>query len=630
MDILSAALKVVEGIAKHAAHAVANVEECKSLASLAEQTKPFLHALEQHPLDDPSLLEALDLVLDAVNEADKAIERCCTSTYLAAMVCASKNSEMLKQASQKLEHALNQLPLASLPITTEMHERILELTEHLRRAKFDSVAVSTNQTRKLREELEKAFHENRKGTEEMKSIIVDMIKEHSSTVEARLQDLDVFKRYIEEARREKDTQHEFELQQIIDVVSESIDEKERAASLQLSNEIRGHLCCPISKEVMKDPVVLKDSGVTYDRASVVEWMRRGHREDPTTKIEIRYGELIPNRAVKSMVRSMLGIEGPAGRQMANKDEQLLKPGLYEGHGQLKGANGIVEFFHLVICLNPKRSVQGYMFCAIKNRDREDGHIIVNGEWDVSSRRLSFTNGSYQYKGNLHAVASIHAAFQLVGERMWRTALYGDFMYPQIMPPPFQYHFLLRPGPLEAEGIIFAANGKEYRNKMVLWLQENSDLSGWLSIEESPNSSRVGNVLEGQWSIDGEVFLFLSFPLSANEPLDVLTAHTNFLAKYKLDGNFRVGNRVGDHGCTIYQGMWRFVAQGEDPTDNVTHPAMGSDFESRGEFRYDWFRMPSRGPPIPFKKYLDTHRPVAEYGNASYVICSFYPICMCHT
>ena len=142
MDIvIGSALNVVEGIANRAALAVTNAEECKLLASLAGQTKPFLQTLEQLRVNDPSLHAALDLILDALNEADRVIEDCCKSAGFIGMVFASRNSEKLKHVAQKLQHALQLVPLASLPILGEMHAGILDRKDNRSQAKFDSMAA---------------------------------------------------------------------------------------------------------------------------------------------------------------------------------------------------------------------------------------------------------------------------------------------------------------------------------------------------------------------------------------------------------------------------------------------------------------------------------------------------------
>ena len=333
MDIvIGLAINAVEGIVERAALAVTNAEECKLLGSLAGQTKPFLQTLKQLHVDDPSLLAALDLMLDALNEADSVIQDCCKSTGLTGMLFASRNSEKLKHIAQKLQHALQQMPLASLPIMGEIHECVHTLKDNLRRAKFDSVAAS-QQTRVWRDEMEKAFNRSLEGTEEMKTVLIDMMNEHSRTVEAKLEDLAVLKDYMREARRDKDRLLEYELKHIIDAINESLKQKEETPLLGWSVSLLDQLCCPISKEVMKDPVVLKDSGVTYERANIEEWLRRGHKKDPVTKDEVTSGELITNRLAKSLVSFANEIGRPEKRQIETEKRHLRRAELHEGRGQ---------------------------------------------------------------------------------------------------------------------------------------------------------------------------------------------------------------------------------------------------------------------------------------------------------
>ena len=40
--------------------------------------------------------------------------------------------------------------------------------------------------------------------------------------------------------------------------------------------------CPISREIMRDPVVLVETGQVYDRHSIMEWFRMGHSTCPLT------------------------------------------------------------------------------------------------------------------------------------------------------------------------------------------------------------------------------------------------------------------------------------------------------------------------------------------------------------
>ena len=121
--------------------------------------------------------------------------------------------------------------------------------------------------------MEKAFNKNLEGTEEMKTVLVDMMKEHSRTVEAELHGLIVLKDYMREARRNKDWLLEYELKHIINAINESLKQTEHATAPDLSADLLDQFCCPISKEVVKNPVMLRDSGIAYMRSRNMEWLK---------------------------------------------------------------------------------------------------------------------------------------------------------------------------------------------------------------------------------------------------------------------------------------------------------------------------------------------------------------------
>ncbi|XP_078437032.1 plant U-box 8 [Wolffia australiana] len=64
--------------------------------------------------------------------------------------------------------------------------------------------------------------------------------------------------------------------------------------------------CPISLEVMADPVILS-SGHTFDRASIQQWLDSGNRTCPVTKIVLpEKPSLIPNHALRSLIDRVRG------------------------------------------------------------------------------------------------------------------------------------------------------------------------------------------------------------------------------------------------------------------------------------------------------------------------------------
>ncbi|KAI4385864.1 hypothetical protein MLD38_003853 [Melastoma candidum] len=74
-----------------------------------------------------------------------------------------------------------------------------------------------------------------------------------------------------------------------------------------------HFRCPISLDLMKDPVTLS-SGITYDRESIEAWMDAGNRTCPVSNMVLRSLDPVPNHAVRKMIQEwcvenrLLGIE----------------------------------------------------------------------------------------------------------------------------------------------------------------------------------------------------------------------------------------------------------------------------------------------------------------------------------
>ena len=69
------------------------------------------------------------------------------------------------------------------------------------------------------------------------------------------------------------------------------------------------LLCPITQEVMVEPVIASD-GFTYERSAIERWLDMGpDRRSPTTNAPLPSRTLVPNRHLASMIaayRSRLG------------------------------------------------------------------------------------------------------------------------------------------------------------------------------------------------------------------------------------------------------------------------------------------------------------------------------------
>ena len=64
-----------------------------------------------------------------------------------------------------------------------------------------------------------------------------------------------------------------------------------------------HYLCPISLEIMEDPVICSD-GITYERREIKRWLQ-SHNTSPKTNVELASKSLISNFALKSGIDKFL-------------------------------------------------------------------------------------------------------------------------------------------------------------------------------------------------------------------------------------------------------------------------------------------------------------------------------------
>ncbi|XVF72320.1 hypothetical protein PTKIN_Ptkin12aG0111800 [Pterospermum kingtungense] len=66
--------------------------------------------------------------------------------------------------------------------------------------------------------------------------------------------------------------------------------------------------CPLSKELMRDPVILS-SGQTYDRPFIQKWLSAGNRTCPRTQQVLSYTVLTPNHLIREMISQWCKSQG---------------------------------------------------------------------------------------------------------------------------------------------------------------------------------------------------------------------------------------------------------------------------------------------------------------------------------
>lgn len=97
-------------------------------------------------------------------------------------------------------------------------------------------------------------------------------------------------------------------------------------------QIPVHFTCPISMELMQDPVMVA-TGHTYDRSSITRWLAQGNKTCPLTSLRLRHFELTPNFALRAAIRVRLW-PGPIGasQTLYQRLSASCKRGLARGWG----------------------------------------------------------------------------------------------------------------------------------------------------------------------------------------------------------------------------------------------------------------------------------------------------------
>jgi hypothetical protein len=137
-------------------------------------------------------------------------------------------------------------------------------------------------------------------------------------------DSDDKKKEEEESKQEKEKVEE-------EVGKDPKLEEDGAEPEREEGEVPEHFLCPITQEIMTDPVLTCD-GHTYERASIAEWLQT-HSTAPITGAELENKALIPNHLVRSQIKDYLQSQPRAGDNA--KTNQTKKKNESEGEEESK-------------------------------------------------------------------------------------------------------------------------------------------------------------------------------------------------------------------------------------------------------------------------------------------------------
>jgi hypothetical protein len=97
-----------------------------------------------------------------------------------------------------------------------------------------------------------------------------------------------------------------------DFIPDKNEIKEQNQNRLKGMKIRGEFLCPITYELLREPVVLAD-GHTYEKLSIEKWLK-SHKTSPLTSEILSYTTIIPNINLKKLIQDLIN-EGGSGLYM---------------------------------------------------------------------------------------------------------------------------------------------------------------------------------------------------------------------------------------------------------------------------------------------------------------------------
>ena len=94
--------------------------------------------------------------------------------------------------------------------------------------------------------------------------------------------------------------------------------------------------CPITMEIMRDPVICAD-GHSYERGAIEAWLKR-HSTSPTTNAKLDHKRLVPNHALRSIILARRAeMQSPGSQVAESRGDSSGRAGDGSGSSSLQAA-----------------------------------------------------------------------------------------------------------------------------------------------------------------------------------------------------------------------------------------------------------------------------------------------------
>uniref|UniRef100_A0A7N0RJQ9 RING-type E3 ubiquitin transferase n=1 Tax=Kalanchoe fedtschenkoi TaxID=63787 RepID=A0A7N0RJQ9_KALFE len=268
----------------------------------------------------PSCILCLTELLTVFQGVKLLIHRCKQDSKLWSLLQTHTISNEFYLLAKEVGKALDILPLSLLDITTDTKEQVELLRKQ---AKKVDLFVDPREVQRREELLQVITAKNYKNIRDKGLFDTRKVRDFMSSVGLGTRvdyEEEIFK-LEQQALKQAGTGGLIVISHINSLISMvsycksmiSIDNSNEKAqepthdntdnfmpSQSINANIPDEFRCPISLDLMKDPVIIA-SGHTYDRHSIAQWINSGHHTCPKSGQRLIHMALIPNYALKSLV-----------------------------------------------------------------------------------------------------------------------------------------------------------------------------------------------------------------------------------------------------------------------------------------------------------------------------------------
>ncbi|CAD7696990.1 unnamed protein product [Ostreobium quekettii] len=319
-SVTTETLRLIVAIRDRQSQVRQNKKKCQQLIDHVRLLEAILRQLEGSPTLDTTtpVAGAFSRLQLALKDADTLIARAGSMGKVSSFINAMDTKQEFVNVSSALSMSIQGLMLAQ---SSSGQNDIMEIRRSISKLAQDVVAteypleLDSRQERlyvNMRQILDQmhngttAFSDGRTA---MYRLLEDAVGKEDLQAEQQ-QTFEYIAAELKMASTKKGVMEDFYLRQIQAAIDEGMPRESQYSS-------RKAYLCPITLQVMKTPVMIIETGVTYEKTSIENWFARGFRTCPVTGKNLASTQLVVNRGLQDAIEGWMRQAEGASSQVPN-------------------------------------------------------------------------------------------------------------------------------------------------------------------------------------------------------------------------------------------------------------------------------------------------------------------------